>query len=351
MRLLLASAMLLILSALAFAEPEEVSAGPYNISFDLNTTMDYNVTLYPEIEDNDSSWYHLSIVFDNETKADVGVSAHKDWQYAEWPCTYWKNLYLKAAKAAGEVRNGSESYATIDGSEGYIIRQEVIRPSDSKVINGTIAEYWLDAEEIEGYGIMVAKSEVEMISLLPENLTENLLNTIHVEVNQQESTLTTQSYEGEPGIAVRDQTNSDPADLVVIPEVVSQGPAYVVVLDQAGNVLGYQAVSDGVNRNVMVKLNSTPTSQWLYATLNEGGATRSPWWRYPFVPDSDYTSTMFHDQRAASVGAAGRSWLEQESSTQAIMDGQPNPNYSRQACIEQMTNQGYPLSTASIYCD
>jgi hypothetical protein len=71
---------------------------------------------------------------------------------------------------------------------------------------------------------------------------------------------------------------------VIIPEVVSIGPAYVVVLDQAGNVLGYQSVADGVNRNVKVTLNGTPSSQWLYATLNKGGAVRSPWWKYPFVP-------------------------------------------------------------------
>jgi hypothetical protein len=125
-----------------------------------------------------------------------------------------------------------------------------------------------------------------------------------------------------------------------------------VVLDKAGNVLGYQAVTDGVNGNVGVMLNATPSGQWLYATLNEGGATRSPWWKYPFAPDSIYTSTMFFDPRAVSVSTVGgRSWLDDESSTQAVMDGQPNPSYSRQACMEQLRRQGYPISTASFYCD
>jgi hypothetical protein len=346
--------MLFTLSALAFAEPMEISAGPYNISFDLNTTMEYNVTLDPEIEDNDSSWYHFDIMFDNDTRADVGVSTHKEWQYAEYPCVQWKKLYLRAAKDAGEIQNGSASKRTIDGNDGYILRQERFIPSENRVVNSTIAEYWMDAEEIEGYGLMAAKTEVEMISTLPENLTEDLINTIHVEVNQPEGTLTTMSYEGDPDIVVRDQTSADPVGTVVIPEVVSQGPAYVVVLDhQTGDVLGYQAVADGVNNNVEVVLNATPQGQWLYATLNEAGAVRSPWWKYPFVPDTDFTSQIFLDQsqtsdsrRATSLGNTQDSWLSQEDSTNPM-----SPNYTRDRCIEQMKANGYPLSTASFYCD
>ncbi len=168
------------------------------------------------------------------------------------------------------------------------------------------------------------------------------------------------AYTGEREIAVRDQTNSDPANAVVIPRVISQGAAYVVVLDQAGNVLGYKAISDGVNDNVEVKLNATPSSQPLYATLNKGGAVRKPWWTYPFDPDADYTSSRFLDPRTPSPRAAGpksastiagKSWLDDERSAHSIVNGQPNPDYSRQACMDQLALQGYPSSTASFYCD
>jgi hypothetical protein len=106
MKLFWVLAMLFILPALAFAEPVEISAGPYNISFDLDTAMEYNVTLHPEVEDNESSWYYLDIMFDNDTRAAVGVTTYKEWQYAEYPCIYWKNVYLRAAKDAGEIQNG-----------------------------------------------------------------------------------------------------------------------------------------------------------------------------------------------------------------------------------------------------
>lgn len=352
MKLLLATAMLFMIVAMADAKPVEISAGPYNISFDLDTTMEYNVTLHPEVEDNESSWYYVDIVFDNDTRAAIGVTAYKAWQCADYPCVYWENLYLRAAKDAGEIQNGIASEATIDGKDGYVVRQEVLDPFTNRVINSTIAEYWVDAKEIEGYDLMTAKTEVEMISKLSENLTEDLISTIHVEAINQESTLTTLAYEGEPGITIRDQTNSDPAGTVVIPEVISRGPAYVVVLDQAGDVLGYQSVGDGVNSDVIVELNATPQGQWLYATLNKGGAVRSPWWKYPFVPDSDFTSQMFFDPRTASITSrGGTAWLDDESSTQSMMNGQTNPNYSRQKCMEQMKKNGYPPSTASFYCD
>ena len=345
--------MLFMLSALAFAEPVEISAGPYNISFDLNTAMPYNVTLHPEVENNESSWYYVDIMFDNDTRAALGITAYKSWQCANYPCVWWENMYLKAAKEAGEIQNGSSSEATIDGKDGYIIRQEILNSTTNRVINSTIAEYWVDAEEIEGYGLMAAKTELEMISLLPENLTEDLLNTIHVEINPQNSTLTTMSYEGDPMITIRDQTDADPAGIVIIPEVVSQGSAYVVVLDQAGNLLGYQSVADGVNRDVEVTLNSTPSSQWLYATLNKGGAVRSPWWKYPFIPDTDFTSSVFLDPRTINLdsGRGRRALFDNEGSTQAVMNGQPNPNYSREKCMTQLKNGGYPQSTVSFYCD
>jgi hypothetical protein len=183
MKLLWALAMLFMLSALAFAKPMEITAGPYNISFDLNTTMAYNVTLHPEVEDNESSWYSIDIVFDNDTRAAIGVTDYKSWQCANYPCVWWENTYLKAAKEAGEIQNGSAYEATIDGKDGYIVRQEILDPATNRVVNSTIAEYWVDAEEIEGYGLMAAKTELEMISKLPENLTEDLLNTIHVDIN------------------------------------------------------------------------------------------------------------------------------------------------------------------------
>jgi hypothetical protein len=128
------------------------------------SNMAYNVTLHPEVEDNESSWFNIDIVFDNDTRAAIGVTAYKSWQCANYPCVWWENMYLNAAKDVGEIQNGSASEATIDGKDGYIIRQEILDSATNRVVNSTIAEYWVDAEEIEGYGLMAAETEVEMNS-------------------------------------------------------------------------------------------------------------------------------------------------------------------------------------------
>ena len=47
--------------------------------------------------------------------------------------------------------------------------------------------------------------------------------------------------------------------------------------------MGYQPVVDGVNSNGAVKMNSTNSNQWLYATLNEAGASDLPGGATPLV--------------------------------------------------------------------
>lgn len=345
--------MIFMLVAMVYAKPVEIPAGPYKVSFDLNTSREYNITLHPEVEDNDSSWYYLEIMFDNDSKAGIGINHYKSWQYADFPCTYWIGRYLKAEEALGEIINGSSREMIIDGKNASVVDVYAVNALKNKTINSTMAEYWLDSQEIAGYGLEAGRTNVEIISILPENLTEDLLNTLHIEAVLLNETLKTMSYSGEQSIAVRDQTADDPLGAMIIPEVISQGPAYVVVLSQAGDVLGYQSVGDGVNRDVVVTLDGTPSSQWLYATLNKGGAVRSPWWKYPFVPDADVTSNMFLDQRVTSDSRRGTSldsnrdaWLSEEDSTSTM-----SPNYSRSRCMEQMKANGYPPSTAAFFCD
>jgi hypothetical protein len=340
MKLLWVSAILLILSAPALAGPEEIIAGPYKISFDLDTAMEYDVILDPEIEDNEASWYHLAIIFDNHTKASVGITTNKDWQIGEYPCLNWQNMYLGAARDSGRIQNGIASKGVIDGKDGVIIHQEILMAGRNEAINSTIAEYWLDAVEIEGYGLMAAKTEVEMITLLPENLTDSLLETIHVEIAEPESKLTAIASEGEQNIVIRDQNDENPIGIVVIPEVTSQGPKYVVVRDRVGNVMGYQPVVDGVNRDVAVRLNSSSSNEWLHATLNKAGASKSSYWSYPFDPDSEYTSKEFYDHRSmATSSAGGRSYQDHDGKS-----------IRKHACMD-LKNNGCSESQLDFYCD
>jgi len=62
--------LMVLLAAGASAKTEEVSVGPYNVSFDLNTTMDYSVS--PNWDDANTT-SSLNIKFANDTEAAIAV--------------------------------------------------------------------------------------------------------------------------------------------------------------------------------------------------------------------------------------------------------------------------------------
>ncbi len=351
MKTLFVLVLMALLATSALAKHEEISAGPYNISFDLNTSRNYSVTLHPESMENNSSSYMFDVVFDNDTRAAVGITKYNNWHYADFPCAFWQQLYLKNDPA---VLNFSISHPLIDGKEGQVISTTMPRIKDNKTINSTIVEVWLDGKKIEGYDFLVGKTKVEMILLLPENLTRNMLNTFHVKTEGNIKLETKAATSQMPLIGVRTQTSNDPEGIVIIPQVISKGPAFVVVFDESGNVLGYEDVADGVNKNVQVRLNQTPKTQWLYATLNAAGAAPTKYWKYPFMPDAIVQSDAFFDNRVPGLSVmppkgssdAVQSWLDSERSTSRM-----DPNYDRAQCINNMVAQGYPPATATFYCD
>jgi hypothetical protein len=302
----------------------------------------------------------FDIILDNDTKATVGITEYNSWHYADFPCEFWQRMYLKNDP---KVLNFSISHPLIDGNKGQVIWSLMPRIRDNKTVNGTVVEAWLDSKKVEDYDFLAGKTKVEMLLLLPENLTRDLLTTFDVEPNENIKLETKAAADQSPQISVRTQTNADPAGMVVIPQVISNGPSYVVVFDESGNVLGYKDVADGVDTGVQVKLNQTPTTQWLYATLNEGGAVQTEYWNYPFTPDAVIRSNVFFDSRVGNIAGTPQenvasappkgsssntyqNWLDTERSTSRM-----DPNYDRDQCTKNMVANGYPPATASFYCD
>lgn len=357
MRAIFIFALIALLAMPAMAKHEEISAGPYNVSFDLNTSSNYSIMLHPESIDNDSSSYLFEVLFDNDTRAAVGIVKYNNWQCADFPCSFWQNLYLSNDP---NIKSFSILYPLIDGKAGQVISTEAPRIKDNKIVNSTEVEVWTDSKKIEGYDFLIGKTKVEMILLLPDNLTRDMLNTFHlVDAGMKLGTMAAEDQS--TSISVRTQTNKDPDGIVIIPQVVSNGPSYVVVFDEFDNVLGYNAVSDGVNNDVQVSLNQTPQSQWLYATLNGVEDTSTEYWQYPFDPDAIVNSSKFFDSRVRAISDSGslsqsgstaptgtvyQTWLDFEGST-----SKTSPDYDRYECIKTMTSHGYPPDLAAFYCD
>ncbi|MEO0561555.1 MAG: hypothetical protein AAF125_05555, partial [Chloroflexota bacterium] len=73
-----------------------------------------------------------------------------------------------------------------------------------------------------------------------------------------------------PSVTVADQVSTD--GTVTIAEVVSEGPGFIVIHAQAdgsiGPVIGNTAVSNGMNNNVVVDIDTAAATSTLYAMLH-----------------------------------------------------------------------------------
>jgi hypothetical protein len=185
-KILLALIVVLVLSISASAKPTVASAGPYNISFDLNASTEPVVVTGSE-NDNGSIWYYANVNFDNKTAASIGIISYDDWQDATFSSTRAKVLLLDAINESGEIRDPTLIKRTIDGCDAEV-ESYVSAMTNSSVTN---AEYWKDSKNSNYGQVLVGKTKVELISTLSKDLNENLLNTLNIKAPVQPSTVTT----------------------------------------------------------------------------------------------------------------------------------------------------------------
>jgi len=90
-----------------------------------------------------------------------------------------------------------------------------------------------------------------------------------------------------PSVTVADQEIVE--DSVMIAEVVSDGPGWLVVHAQAdgkpGPILGYSAVGSGTNAGVMVSIDTSSATETLYAMLHTDAGEIGTW-EFPNGPDA-----------------------------------------------------------------
>jgi hypothetical protein len=71
---------------------------------------------------------------------------------------------------------------TIDGKDGYMLSSEPI-PQNTRVPVGTKlfrASYWMDSTKCPCGPVSVGTTSVDITSSYPQDVTENLLNSLHV---------------------------------------------------------------------------------------------------------------------------------------------------------------------------
>lgn len=293
MKLIYTMVVIACLASSAQAAPERITTGPYTVSFDLNTTMNYAVEILPAKEMGNKTYtkYQIIASTNNSSWATVVIDDYRDLQDSNI-----KDELRFRSLLIGKENGTFAGERTIDGQKGVFNN---ITGSNGDQFSD--AFYWLDSKKCECGPVYVGRVSVEVLSTYPHDTVENLLRTINVSsetssaIQQQaqavavpasasspleESTQAAQapveaSASVVPKIIVANQ--NPVSGNIVIQEVDSDGPGFAVVhasLNGApGEVLGYAPVRNGVNRNVVVSINMARATSPLFVVLHKDGGS------------------------------------------------------------------------------
>jgi hypothetical protein len=178
-KLLLAIALVLMLTTLAVAVPESSQLGPYVVTFDMNTNSQHQLIVGQPMQTPTATIYGLQIFTDNTTKAVLVVSQYTN----ATDSTLGLYKQLSAMDIALNLFNvTSVADRTIDGKDGYVLSSEPIS-QNTRVPVGTKlfrASYWMDSTKCPCGPVSVGTTSIDITSSYPQDATENLLNSLHV---------------------------------------------------------------------------------------------------------------------------------------------------------------------------
>jgi hypothetical protein len=183
MRLLIAIIGMLMLSSSAFAATESRQVGPYTVSFNVNTNMNYQVAtpnpaIYPF-----ATVYSVVVMTDNTTGASISIAEYKNITDSTLQVNE-ENTALRMALRG--INATAPVERVIDGKNGYLI-SGVPFSSMSNMPSGLMfyhAQYWLDSNNSQCGPISAGTKLVDITSTYPRDATESILTSIHVATSQ-----------------------------------------------------------------------------------------------------------------------------------------------------------------------
>jgi len=165
-----------MLSSLAVAVPESSQVGPYTVSFDLNTNLNYQIQTPEKVEIASAVAYPIWIITDNVTGASITITEYKELRDSSLQLNEENTalrMFIRGINATAPIEQ------TIDGMKGFVISG---MPGVSNMPQTTFLQalYWLDSKDCECGPVSVGTTSVGIFSTYPEDVTTNLLNSLHV---------------------------------------------------------------------------------------------------------------------------------------------------------------------------
>ncbi len=177
MKIIIAIALVLMLSSLSFAATETRQTGPFTVSFNMNTNLNYqiqtpNPAVYPF-----ATIYPVVVVTDNMTGASISITKYSNLTDS----TLQVSEEITALRMALRGINTTASEEqVIDGKNGFLISGVPFGIAVPPGLQFYQAEYWLDGINCECGPISVGTALVDITSTYPEDVTKGILSSIHV---------------------------------------------------------------------------------------------------------------------------------------------------------------------------
>ena len=184
MKISIVAILMLLLSSAALAAPEMHQLGPYTVSFNLNTSLSYqiqpqNPMIYPS-----ATIYPLVISTNNTTGASISIIQYNNLTTS----TLGENEETAGLRMALRGINvTAPEKMTIDKMNGFRLSGMPFAGMGNASSGSMFyqAQYWLDSKDCACGPVSVGTVLVNIASTYPENVTESLLRSIHVAAGQE----------------------------------------------------------------------------------------------------------------------------------------------------------------------
>lgn len=166
---------MLMISAVAMAEPDSQQVGPYTVSFDLDS--DYQIQIAEPMQSDVGTVYSMALFVDNSTGASIAIAEYAGPTDAT--LNMHKTLNTMSMMLQGLNSTNVEDMA-IDGKDGFLITAEPFEAAADGPSNVYKAVYWLDSIDCECGPVSVGTTSVTITSTYPLDVTEGLLSSLSV---------------------------------------------------------------------------------------------------------------------------------------------------------------------------
>ena len=165
------------------ADPETHQLGPFMVSFDMNTDMNYRIQTKDPAVYPFATIFPLVITTDNTTGASISITQYNNLT----PSILGLNEEIAALRMSLRGINvTAPEELVIDNINGFLL-SGIPFTGMGNAPSGFMfyqAQYWLDSNDCECGPVSVGTVMVNIASTYPQNITENLLSSIHVAATQ-----------------------------------------------------------------------------------------------------------------------------------------------------------------------